>query len=156
MALASGSTFGPYEIRDRLGEGGMGEVYLAWDTRLRREVALKLLPEGTHEDVARRRLLAEARHGARLDHPNVCAIHEVGEHEGRDFIAMQRIPGTTLQDRLARGPLTESEAIALTLQVGEALAHAHAQGVLHRDLKPANVMVTPEGRAVVLDFGLAR
>jgi len=156
MTLASGETFGPYEIRGLLGRGGMGEVYLAWDTRLRREVALKLLPEGAHDEVARRRLLAEARHGARLDHPNVCAIHEVGEHEGRDFIAMQRIQGVTLEDRLARGPLPETEVIGIAFQVGEALAHAHAQGVLHRDLKPANVMVTPEGRAIVLDFGIAR
>jgi serine/threonine-protein kinase len=128
MALATGEAFGPYEIRSRLGQGGMGEVYLAWDTRLRREVALKVLPEGAHDDVARRRLLAEARHGARLDHPNVCAIHEVGEHGGRDFIAMQRIPGSTLEDRLSRGPLPEAEVIRIALQVAGGLAHAHGQG----------------------------
>ena len=156
MTLAPGSSFGPYEIRSLLGAGGMGEVYLAWDTRLRREVALKVLPEDGRNDAARRHLIAEARHGARLDHPNICAIYEVGEHEGRDFIAMQRIPGVTLEERLPGRRLSDEEAIRLGVQVGAGLAHAHAEGVLHRDLKPANVMVTPEGRAVVLDFGIAR
>ena len=145
MTLVPGSTFGPYEIRERLGKGGMGEVYLAWDTRLRREVALKFLTGGEAA-------IREARLAARVDHPNVCAIYEVGEHDGRDFIAMQRVPGTTLAGR----KLPEAQAVRVALQVADALAAAHAQGVIHRDLKPQNVMITPEGRAVVLDFGIAR
>jgi TolB-like protein len=144
MTLVPGSTFGPYEIRDRLGAGGMGEVFLAWDTRLRREVALKLLSGGEAA-------LREARLAARVDHPNVCAIYEVGESDGRDFIAMQRVTGHTLT-----GKLPEGEAVAIAIQVADALVAAHAQGVIHRDLKPQNVMITPEGRAIVLDFGIAR
>jgi len=144
MTLVPGSTFGPYEIRDRLGAGGMGEVFLAWDTRLRRDVALKLLAGGEAA-------LREARLAARVDHPNVCAIYEVGAYDGRDFIAMQRVTGHTLAGRLP-----EPEAVAIAIQVADALVAAHAQGVIHRDLKPQNVMITPEGRAIVLDFGIAR
>src|SRR5262245_46850481 len=157
MALALGTSFGPYEIRGRLGSGGMGEVYLAYDSRLRREVALKLLPADVTQDAsARQRLLAEARLGARLDHPHICAIYEVGEHEGRDYIAMQRIPGVTLHERLGGRLMPEGEALALALQIADAVSHAHANGVIHRDLKTRNVMITPDGRAVVLDFGIAR
>ena len=157
MALAPGDRFGPYEIRGPLGAGGMGEVYLARDSRLGRDVALKLLPEArTADPVARRRLLDEARTIARLDHPNLCAIYEVGEHDGRVFLALQRIAGVTLEDRLARGALAEGDALAIAAQVAAGVAHAHAAGVLHRDLKPRNIMVTPEGRAIVLDFGIAR
>ena len=156
MTLGPGASFGPYEIRDRLGAGGMGEVYLAWDTRLRREVALKILPAGAPTgDGPRHRLLAEARLGARVDHPNVCAIYEVGQHDGRDFIAMQRVPGATLEARLTH-PIPEGEALAIATQVADAVAAAHAQGVIHRDLKALNIMITPDERAVVLDFGIAR
>jgi serine/threonine-protein kinase len=157
MTLPAGTKFGPYEIRDHLGVGGMGEVYLAHDTRLRRDVALKVLPpEVTGDAAARRRLLAEARLGARLDHPNICAIYEVGEHDGRDFIAMKRIPGVTLEDHLGGRPLSESATITLALQIADAVAHAHTHGIIHRDLKRQNVMITDDGRAVVLDFGIAR
>ncbi len=157
MTLPDGTPFGPYEIRRRLGRGGMGEVYLAYDTRLKREVALKLLPATlTADPVARRRLLEEARLAARVEHPNVCGVHEVGEHEGRVFIAMPRVPGVTLEERLAAGSLPEEQAIPIALQIAQAVAHAHEQGVIHRDLKPRNVMISPEGRALVLDFGVAR
>jgi TolB-like protein len=135
----------------------MGEVYLAHDTRLRRDVALKVLPPASAADAsARRRLLDEARLGARLDHPNIAAIYDVGSVDDRDYIAMQRIPGSTLDLLLGPRPMPEHEALALAAQIAEAVAHAHASGVVHRDLKLQNVMVTPEGRAVVLDFGIAR
>lgn len=156
MARIAGSRIGHYVVLSPLGSGGMGEVFLARDDRLHREVALQLLPDGHHEPAARRRLLTEARLGARLEHPGICAIYEVGEHEGRDYIAMQRIAGETLATLLDRGALGAAAAIDLAIQIADAVAHAHAQGVIHRDLKAQNVMVTPQGRAVVLDFGLAR
>src|SRR5262245_61536405 len=156
MPLVAGSRFGHYVVLAPLGAGGMGEVYLARDERLHREVALKLLPDGRAEADARRRLLSEARLGARLEHPGICAIYEVGEHEGRDYIAMQRIAGESLAAVLDRGAPPPATALDLAIQVADAVAHAHAQGVIHRDLKAQNVMVTPSGKAVVLDFGLAR
>ena len=157
MPLAAGTRLGPYEIVAPLGAGGMGEVHLARDTRLEREVALKLLPVDVHADSsARRRLLNEARLGARLEHPGICPVYEVGEDAGRAFIAMQRIPGRTLAAEIDAGAVRESRAIDLAIQIATAVAHAHEHGVIHRDLKPQNVMVTPEGRAIVLDFGLAR
>jgi len=153
---ASGVRFGDYEIIERLGAGGMGEVWKAWDPSLEREVALKVLPaETTADETARTRLLREARMASKLNHPNVCTIYEVGEAEGQAYIAMELVEGEALSDRLAAGRLAEDEVLRLGRQMADALAHAHSNGVVHRDFKSANVVITPEGRAKVLDFGLA-
>ncbi len=157
MSLAPGNRFGAYEIAARLGAGGMGEVYRARDTRLEREVALKVLPASTvSDDTARARLMREARLAAKLNHPNVCTIFEVGEAEGQIYIAMELVAGQALSDRLAAGRLTQEQVIRLGQQMADALSHAHEHSVVHRDFKAANVIVTPEGRAKVLDFGLAK
>jgi len=152
-----GRRLGPYEIRSLLGVGGMGEVYCAHDTKLGRDVAFKVLPSALAGDPERRaRLLQEARAAASLNHPNICTIHEIGETDGQAYIAMEVIEGTPLSIRLAEGPLLPDQVIRYGLQLAEALAHAHDRGVVHRDMKSANVMVTPDGRVKVLDFGLAK
>jgi hypothetical protein len=157
MPLAAGARFGAHEIVAFLGAGGMGEVWRARDTRLEREVALKVLPPTTIDDeTARARLLREARLASRLDHPHVCTIHEVGEAEGRPFVAMELVEGRSLSELLSRGPLPTEQVLRLGQRLADALAHAHEHGVVHRDFKSANVVLTPEGRAKVLDFGLAR
>jgi eukaryotic-like serine/threonine-protein kinase len=146
-----------YRILGKLGAGGMGEVYLAEDTALGRQVALKLLPaESTSDPALRSRLLREARAAAALDHPYACAIHEVGEVDGVPFIVMEYVKGETLRQRLARGPLAPREAVRLAGEIAEALEEAHAKGLVHRDLKPANVMLTARGHGKVMDFGLAK
>ena len=152
-----GTQLGSYRILSLLGAGGMGEVYRAHDTKLGRDVALKVLPQELADEPERRaRLLREARAAASLNHPNVCTIHEVGELDGRAYIAMEVVEGQQLSRRLAGGPLPPEDVVRYGLQLAEALAHAHDRGVVHRDLKSANVMVTPEGRVKVLDFGLAK
>ena len=157
IPIAIGTRLGRYEIRSRLGAGGMGEVFLADDTQLGRRVALKFLPAGAAADEhARRRLLREARAAATLDHPHICSVYEVGEAEGLLFIAMRYVEGDTLAARLGRGSLELRETLAIAIQVVDALGEAHARGVLHRDLKPANVMLNSRGDAVVVDFGLAK
>jgi serine/threonine-protein kinase len=149
-----------YRIVDRLGTGGMGEMYLAEDLRLRRQVALKMLPPSRGDDAARARLLREARVASSLAHPNIAVIYEIDEVEGpagrTSFIAMEYVPGRTL-GQLARGrSLSAAEIVALVRQVAEGLAEAHDRGVIHRDVKSSNVMVTDSGRVKVLDFGLAK
>jgi serine/threonine protein kinase/TolB-like protein len=157
MPLTPGACFGPYEIAARLGAGGMGEVYRARDPRLEREVALKVLPAAmAADDTARSKLLREARMAARLNHPNVCTVHEVGEAEGQVYVAMELVSGRTLSERLRSGRMAVEEAARLGQQMADALAHAHENGVVHRDFKSPNVIITPEGRAKVLDFGLAK
>jgi eukaryotic-like serine/threonine-protein kinase len=157
MSIAAGTKLGRYEIRSKIGEGGMGEVYLAEDTQLGRHVAIKLLPPETiSDDHARKRLVREARAAATLDHPNICSIYEVGEADGRSFIAMQYIEGETLEARIKRKPLELKESLALASQIADALAEAHAHGIIHRDIKPANIMITSRGQAKVMDFGLAK
>jgi serine/threonine protein kinase/Tfp pilus assembly protein PilF len=157
MPLAAGARFGAHEIVTFLGAGGMGEVWRARDTRLDREVALKVLPPATLDDeTARARLLREARLASKLNHPHVCTIHEVGEAEGRTFVAMELVEGRPLSDLLSRGPLPTDQVLRLGQQLADALAHAHEHGVVHRDFKSANVVIAPEGRAKVLDFGLAK
>jgi serine/threonine protein kinase len=151
-----GRRVGRYEIVDRLGAGGMGVVYRARDAELERDVAIKFLPPHFADGDARRRFLREARAASVLDHPAICTIHEIGTTETDDpYLVMAFYQGETLERRLRRGALPVAEAVGIAIQVGDGLAFAHARGVIHRDVKPANVMLTPEGRAKILDFGLA-
>jgi serine/threonine protein kinase/tetratricopeptide (TPR) repeat protein len=146
--------FAQYRILSRIGSGGMGEVYLAEDLKLHRKAALKFLLPAIDE--ADGRLLREARAAAHLDHPFICKVYEVGEHDGRAFLAMEFVEGVTLKDRLSEGPLQIGEAVRICSEIAEALHFAHGRGIVHRDVKPANVMVTPDGHVKVMDFGIAR
>lgn len=154
--FVTGFRLGVYEVVECIGAGGMGEVYRARDTRLDREVAIKTVAADLGEATARSRLLREARHASSLDHPNICTIHEVGEADGLPYIVMQLVNGRALSECARQGPLPEEQSLDLGLQVARALEHAHARGIVHRDLKSSNVMLTEDGRAIVLDFGLAR
>ncbi len=157
MGLSAGTRLGTYEVKSSLGVGGMGEVYLAKDTRLGREVAIKVLPESFARDSERlARFEREARLLAALNHPNIGAIYGLQEHESTSYLVLELVPGQTLAQRLKRGPLPVAEALAICRQVAEALEAAHEKGIVHRDLKSANVIITPEGKAKVLDFGLAK
>jgi serine/threonine protein kinase/lipoprotein NlpI len=153
-----GKTISHYRILEKLGEGGMGVVYKAEDTKLRRPVALKFLPpELTRDPGAKERFIKEAQAASALDHPHICNIHEIDETaEGQLFMCMACYEGETLKEMIARGPLGIEEAIRIAAQIGEGLTKAHAAGIVHRDLKPANIMITCEGVAKILDFGLAK
>ena len=152
-----GQTISHYKILEKLGEGGMGEVYLAEDRTLDRRVALKFLPAEMQQDnAARKRFLLEAKSAAALDHPYVCKIFEIGDAEGKDFISMEYVAGETLKDRLGRAPLPLKEALEKAAEIAEALETAHKHNIIHRDLKPSNIMLTPEGHVKVMDFGLAK
>ena len=153
----TGQLISRYRIAEKLGEGGMGVVYKARDTTLERTVALKFLAAHLlNDDEARQRFLREAKAAAALDHPNICTVYEVGEAEGKTFLAMAFLKGETLEDRIAKGPLPLKDALDIARQVAEGLNAAHAEGVVHRDVKPANILVSPDGRATIMDFGLAR
>src|SRR5438128_8338467 len=157
MSLTAGTKLGRYEIRTPLGAGGMGEVYLAEDTQLGRRVAIKFLPpDSISDEHARKRLVREARAAATLDHPHICSIYEVGEADGRSFIAMQYVEGETLDTRMKRKPLELKESLTIASQVADALTEAHAHGIIHRDIKPSNIIITSRGSAKVMDFGLAK
>src|SRR6266853_1530749 len=148
MPLVPGTRLGAYEILAPLGAGGMGEVYRARDTRLEREVAVKVLPlELLHDDTARARLLREAQLAATLNHPNICTVHEVGEAGGSIYIAMELIEGRPLSDLIAErsGGLATETVARYGAQIADALAHAHEHRVIHRDLKGSNVLITPDG-----------
>ena len=146
-----------YRIRRRLGAGGMGEVYLADDLTLKRQVAIKLLTsEDLTNEQVRRNLLREAQAAASLDHPNICPVYEVGTDGDLSFIVMQYVEGETLAARLKQGRPSPDEALDIAAQVADALATAHRQGVVHRDIKPQNIVLTPLGGLKVLDFGLAK
>jgi tRNA A-37 threonylcarbamoyl transferase component Bud32/tetratricopeptide (TPR) repeat protein len=152
-----GRTLGQYRILARLGRGGMGEVFLARDVRLERQVAVKTLADSLETDpIARQRLLSEAKAAAAIDHPYVCKIYDVGEADGLAFIAMEYVEGETLARQLGAGPIAVGAALRLALEISEALVRAHATGVVHRDLKPANLMVGLDGHVKVMDFGLAK
>lgn len=156
MGNLSGTSLGNYKILHLLGAGGMGEIYLAQDTRLNRKVAIKFLPaELTQNEQAKKRLLKEAQAAAKLDHPNICAIYEAGEEKDRSFIAMQYIEGETLAARIQRKHLDLRESLEIATQIAGALAEAHSHGIIHRDIKPQNIMLTSRGQAKVMDFGLA-
>ena len=157
MPLSAGTRLGSYEIAAPLGKGGMGEVYRAKDSKLGREVAIKVLPGAFAKDPERlARFDQEARLLAALNHPNIAAIYGLEESDGVRYLALELVPGDTLAERIARGPLPVDEALTLCRQIAEALEAAHERGIIHRDLKPANVKVTPDGKVKVLDFGLAK
>jgi eukaryotic-like serine/threonine-protein kinase len=155
--LGVGTKLGRYEIRSKIGEGGMGEAYLAQDTRRDRKVALKILPAdlAANEDRMRRFVL-EAKAGAALNHPNIAHIYEIGESDGTHFIAMEFVDGKTLREKIHQEKSELRVLLKQLLQVAEGLAKAHASGIVHRDLKPDNVMITRDGHAKILDFGLAK
>jgi len=157
LSITAGTKLGRYEIRSKIGAGGMGEVYLAEDTKLNRRVAVKFLPvDSVASEEANKRLLREAQAAAKLDHPNICAVHEVAEEDGRRFIVMPYVEGETLDGRMRRQPLELTESLIFAAQVADALAEAHSQGIIHRDIKPSNVIITSRGLAKVMDFGLAK
>jgi eukaryotic-like serine/threonine-protein kinase len=157
MSLAAGARLGPYEIVAPIGAGGMGEVYRATDSRLEREVAIKVLPTAFTADRDRlARFEREARTLAALNHPNIAAIYGSRRRMGVRALVMELVAGEELAARMARGPLALDEALPIALQVAEALEAAHERGIVHRDLKPANVKLTPDGSVKVLDFGLAK
>jgi Tol biopolymer transport system component len=156
MGLASGTKLGPYEILSLLGAGGMGEVYRAHDSRLDREVAIKLLPASLAADPSsRQRLEREAKAVSKLSHPHICALHDIGQQDGVDYLVMELVEGETLEQRLLKGPLPPERTISYGAQIADALAKAHKLGFAHRDLKPANIMLAKSG-AKLMDFGLAK
>src|SRR3984957_6496617 len=156
MTLASGTKLGPYEIQSPLGAGGMGEVYKARDTRLGRDVAIKVLPAhlSSNSDL-RQRMEREAKAISSLNHPYICILHDIGSQDGVDFLVMEHLDGETLADRLQKGPLPLDEALKIAIQIAQALDKAHTRGIVHRDLKPANIMLTRNGPKL-MDFGLAK
>jgi len=156
MALTSGTKLGPYEIQAPLGAGGMGEVYRARDTRLGREVAIKILPPHLSSDIeAKQRFEREARAISSLNHPNICTLYDVGHQEGTDFLVLEFLEGETLASRLVKGPLPPELVLKCGIEICEGLERAHKTGVIHRDLKPGNIMLTKTG-AKLMDFGLAK
>src|SRR5262245_62015506 len=157
MTLAAGSRLGPYEILAPLGAGGMGEVYRARDTRLGREVAVKVLPAGLSQDPERlKRFEREASSASSLNHPNIVTIHDIGSQDSVSYIAMELVEGKPLRSVMLPGPLPVRQLLQLGAQIADGLARAHASGIVHRDLKPENVMVTEDGHVKILDFGLAK
>src|SRR5713226_1950451 len=156
MTVSAGSRLGPYEVLSPLGAGGMGEVYKARDTRLERTVAIKVLPQHLSESSeVRQRFEREAKTISSLSHPHICALYDVGNQDGVEYLVMEFLEGETLADRLGRGPLPPEQLLRYGIEMADALDKAHRQGIVHRDLKPGNVMLTKSG-VKLLDFGLAK
>ncbi|HEY6146147.1 MAG TPA: serine/threonine-protein kinase, partial [Thermoanaerobaculia bacterium] len=155
MTIQGGSRLGPYEILAPIGAGGMGEVYRARDTRLDRDVAIKILPAHLSSPEMRQRFEREAKAVSQLSHPHICALYDVGREGDVEFLVMELLEGETLSARLARGPLPPEQTLRYGREIAEALDRAHRQGIVHRDLKPGNVMLTKSG-VKLLDFGLAK
>jgi serine/threonine protein kinase len=156
MPLTSGTKLGTYEIQSALGAGGMGEVYKARDTRLGREVAIKILPPHLSSNPElKERFEREARTVSSLNHPRICTLHDIGHQDGIDFLVMEYLDGQSLAQRLKKGPLPFKETLQIGIEVAEALEAAPRVGIIHRDLKPANIMLTKRG-AKLMDFGLAK
>src|SRR5215472_3012935 len=157
MSSASGTKLGPYEIQCPLGSGGMGDVYRARDTRLSRDVALKILPDSFAASGDRlQRFETEARAVAALNHPNILAVFDIGQHNSSPYMVAELLDGHTLRDMLQNGPLPQRKAIDYAVQIAQGLASAHENGIVHRDVKPENVFITRDGRVKILDFGLAK
>jgi Serine/threonine protein kinase len=157
MALAAGTKLGPYEVVAPLGAGGMGEVYRARDPRLQREVAIKILQGSFTRDPDRlRRFGQEARAAGSLNHPNILAVYDIGTYEGVPYLVTELLEGTSLRDRLQGGALPPRKATDYAVQIAHGLAAAHDKGIVHRDLKPENIFICKDGRAKILDFGLAK
>src|SRR5262244_1492523 len=157
MSVGVGTHLGSLEITALLGRGGMGEVYRARDMKLKRDVAIKILPDEFSRDADRvSRFQREAEVLAALNHPNIAAIHDLEETSGMRYLVLELVEGETLADRIVRGPIPVEETLDIAKHVSEALEAAHERGVVHRDLKPANVKLTPDGRVKELDFGLAK
>jgi serine/threonine protein kinase len=157
LALTPGTRLGPYEVTGQIGVGGMGQVYRARDTKLNRDVALKVLPDSLASDADRlARLTREAQTLASLNHPNIAHIHGLEESHGVRALVMELVEGDDLSQRIARGAIPLDEALPIARQIAEALEAAHEAGIIHRDLKPANIKVREDGTVKVLDFGLAK
>ena len=157
MALSPGTRLGPYEILASLGAGGMGVVYRARDSRLRRDVAIKVLPTAFSGDTDRlQRFEQEARAAAALNHPNILAVHDIGTEGKAPFIVSELLDGATLRERLLAGPVPVRKAVSYAVAVSRGLAAAHEKGITHRDLKPENLFITADDRVKILDFGLAK
>ena len=156
MPLQPGTALGPYAVTAKIGEGGMGEVYQARDTRLDRTVAIKVLPAHVASDPdLKQRFEREAKTISSLNHPHICTLYDIGEQDGVDFLVMEYLEGDTLAQRLQKGALPLDQALKVAIEIADALDKAHRQGIVHRDLKPGNIMLTKAG-AKLLDFGLAK
>src|SRR5580700_3081187 len=157
MSIASGTKLGPYEIQSELGAGGMGEVYRARDTRLDRQVAIKVLAAHlSSSPELKQRMEREARAISSLNHPHICQLYDIGSQDGTDYLVMELLEGETVAERIRKGALPLNEVFKIGIAVAEALAVAHRSGIVHRDLKPGNIMLTAGGGAKLMDFGLAK
>jgi serine/threonine protein kinase len=157
IRIGEGTTFGHYEIRTQLGSGGMGEVYLAEDQKLRRPVAIKFITRQKEiSPIAEKRFLREARAASQLNHPNIVTIYEIGETDNHTYIVMEYVRGRSLRDLIVACDLTPQTTLDIALQISDALAEAHSHNLIHRDIKPENILLSERGRVKLLDFGLAR